>query len=249
MPAKPSISKTVGERRTVEYQTTGEEREDNENPEEHGEGSAAAQPGPAGRTRWEPGAPKEPSDEPPSRRQADPAGMIRDDHEERPTGSSGMRTPAAKSPAEERLSLQGEPLPMDHDKAAKERDETGAAASSLRLETEPVDAAMPDQVVEPDLTRETTRGRPFSRVAVREERGRASDPPVSLTRRQETVSHTAPPRGREPAKESTSPTVRVTIGRVEVRAIPPQPVVQPPPAPRPELSLEDYLRQRGGVGR
>jgi hypothetical protein len=47
-----------------------------------------------------------------------------------------------------------------------------------------------------------------------------------------------------------APTIRVSIGRIEVRAImPPVPPVRPaPPArPRPQLSLEDYLRQhRGG---
>lgn len=54
---------------------------------------------------------------------------------------------------------------------------------------------------------------------------------------------------RETATEASSPTVRVTIGRVEVRAAP----ATPPPArrssgakPGPALSLDDYLKQRKG---
>ncbi len=57
----------------------------------------------------------------------------------------------------------------------------------------------------------------------------------------------AAPHKREAAREASSPTVRVTIGRVEVRAVAPEPA-QPPPMvrPQPALSLDDYLRQRGG---
>jgi len=57
----------------------------------------------------------------------------------------------------------------------------------------------------------------------------------------------AAPHKREVARETPSPTVRITIGRVEVRAVAPEPA-QPPPAARPEsgLSLEDYLGQHDG---
>ncbi len=43
------------------------------------------------------------------------------------------------------------------------------------------------------------------------------------------------------------PTIKVTIGRVEVRAIPPQPVFNPSPAmKKPALSLDEYLKQHHG---
>jgi hypothetical protein len=45
-----------------------------------------------------------------------------------------------------------------------------------------------------------------------------------------------------------SPEIRVTIGRIEVRAITPPAVSQSPPAPRtPKISLDDYLRSRNGT--
>jgi hypothetical protein len=49
-----------------------------------------------------------------------------------------------------------------------------------------------------------------------------------------------------------APTIRVSIGRIEVRAImPPVPPARhtPPARPRPQLSLEDYLRQHRGGSR
>jgi len=43
------------------------------------------------------------------------------------------------------------------------------------------------------------------------------------------------------------PTIKVTIGRVEVRAVQPQPVFSPSPAmKKPALSLDEYLKQQNG---
>jgi hypothetical protein len=66
-------------------------------------------------------------------------------------------------------------------------------------------------------------------VTARQERARAV-----LGRREKTLS----------GPSSSPPAVRVTIGRVEVRAVQP-PAPPPPSAPRgPALSLDDYLKQR-----
>jgi hypothetical protein len=47
--------------------------------------------------------------------------------------------------------------------------------------------------------------------------------------------------------ETGPPVIRVTIGRVEVRAVtPPLPAVEPSPPPAPKLSLDEFLRQHNG---
>jgi hypothetical protein len=57
-----------------------------------------------------------------------------------------------------------------------------------------------------------------------------------------------PAEGKQPVSGPESPpTIRVTIGRVEVRAVmPPAPEPAPPPRHAPRLSLDDYLKQRSG---
>ena len=50
-----------------------------------------------------------------------------------------------------------------------------------------------------------------------------------------------------PTAKTEPPTIQVTIGRVEVRAIAPPPSPRQPPQPSvPKLSLEDYLKSRSG---
>jgi len=53
-----------------------------------------------------------------------------------------------------------------------------------------------------------------------------------------------------PAAATVPPTINVTIGRVEIRAVPPPAQQRAKPKPATVLSLEDYLRQRAkGVSR
>jgi len=59
-----------------------------------------------------------------------------------------------------------------------------------------------------------------------------------------------PRRGRQQVDEAgaaPAPVVHVTIERIDVRAVPPPaaPAARPAPAPR-LMTLEEYLRQRGG---
>jgi hypothetical protein len=58
-----------------------------------------------------------------------------------------------------------------------------------------------------------------------------------------TVRSSPPIAPLSPAAATVPPTINVTIGRVEIRAVPPaQQRAKPKPAT--VLSLEDYLRQR-----
>lgn len=52
-------------------------------------------------------------------------------------------------------------------------------------------------------------------------------------------------------RQDAAPTIRVTIGRVDVRAVaaPAREARRAPEPPRPGLTLEDYLRRRGGGSR
>ncbi len=67
-----------------------------------------------------------------------------------------------------------------------------------------------------------------------------------------------PARPPEPAIHLTSPadrpaeaapTIQVSIGRIEVRAVPPPPPSAKPRAGPAPMTLEEYLRQRNGGGK
>lgn len=109
----------------------------------------------------------------------------------------------------------------------------------------------------------TARGTPLAAataVSMPAPTPRATPPPAAplvpaLRRAQEDAAPAVAPR-----RESTSatqpevpeaPSIRVTIGRIDVRAVlPPAPPVPPAPRPRPQsaakMSLDDYLRARRG---
>ncbi|HXI26413.1 MAG TPA: hypothetical protein VNG71_21345 [Pyrinomonadaceae bacterium] len=92
--------------------------------------------------------------------------------------------------------------------------------------------AAPAQKIEPRITIEPRRAKP------------EAVPPIKSQRTPTAVAKTAGSQNSSAA----DPTIRVTIGRVEVRATlaSSQPRVTRPPAPK--LSLDDYLRSRGGEG-
>ena len=49
---------------------------------------------------------------------------------------------------------------------------------------------------------------------------------------------------RDEARDAAAPTIRVTIGRVDVRAVNPPAQTRPAPAPRAAFTLDDYVRLR-----
>ena len=140
------------------------------------------------------------------------------------------RPPAADNPAKQSIPI----TPASHPAPAPEIPGT-KLPPAMDVAEEPVRPMPPEQVpvtnavVTPDLPQK--RHEQFSQQllgGIKASRQLGSPHPLS-----------AP---SEPAQ----PTIQVTIGRVEVRAVtPPAPPARPPrPAPAPSLALDDYLKQR-----
>lgn len=90
--------------------------------------------------------------------------------------------------------------------------------------------------------------RPHSPAAPRDPAAPGLDHEGALRPRRE--ASVVPPEGlsrRDERGAAEAPVIRITIGRVEVRAVSPPQRTAPPPPPRPRppaLSLDDYLKQR-----
>jgi hypothetical protein len=70
--------------------------------------------------------------------------------------------------------------------------------------------------------------------------------PAAFPAKPQSVSRVKPAVPVE-EKAGTAPSIRVTIGRVEVRAVMPLALpIRPKPKAAPRLSLDDYLRSRKG---
>lgn len=79
---------------------------------------------------------------------------------------------------------------------------------------------------------------------------RSLTPAITVIRERATsqIEPAAPAPTEQVAAHAAAPTIKITIGRVDVRAVmPAAPATRPAPArPGPSLSLEDYLQQREG---
>ena len=113
-------------------------------------------------------------------------------------------------------------------------EEPAARADGLRALEPPLSPRFPAQI--------EAREAPISPRAT-SPGGRLPGPAPSTARHGGADARASRPAGSEPA--SARPAVRVTIGRVDVRALmPPAPPVGTPTAAGPKLSLDDYLRQQ-----
>ena len=95
---------------------------------------------------------------------------------------------------------------------------------------------------------------PISPLIEVSSRERPSSSEQPSARERSSARPPAPPvRGRlderVPETPAEPPSIRVTIGRVEVRAVTPPPPAEPPPPAKPRISLDDYLRSHRGRSR
>jgi hypothetical protein len=152
---------------------------------------------------------------------------------------SSARAPATPAPSTGVPDLAVRP--------ARERPTTPGVTQADRLET-------PDLMDRPLVSGES--GTLGHHARSTDEKERVSQGPApgtsSVADRPTSMPHPAAPSRREAAQVTQPPKVRISIGRVEVRAIPPEPAVtQPPVEERSEsaLSLDDYMKQVGGGSR
>jgi len=120
--------------------------------------------------------------------------------------------------------------------ASIERDRSGAsqptATAGDEAEHEPAD-------VPPRLTEHDDRAPIASAHEIAPERA-----PIATHARPRTPTVSSPPAPTTAATDA--PVIRVTIGRIDVRAVTPPAPQAAPPAPPLRLTLDEYLRQRNG---
>jgi hypothetical protein len=153
------------------------------------------------------------------------------------SGTAGLPAPEA-----EPVQAAPQPRPALLRPAAQHPEPPRLLEAPIRQVTTPgppLDDALLHEATEPVAGRPGGAATPQRRVAAP-----AAVPPL---RRPEGFSGAPPARALR--AETPVPAVRVTIGRIEVRAAPLTEQVAPSPAPRrPGLSLSEYLRDRDGAG-
>jgi hypothetical protein len=135
-------------------------------------------------------------------------------------GYASKSTEAAQSREENEARAVSGPVTKDRNTETK----LGVAVESIRTGTAPRDVAVADD------------RQPAAAVDPRDARGAISADFIRpATARVDNSNYEQEGKGE--------PTIRVTIGRVEVRSAPPPAVVQPVAPPSPKLSLAEFLRQ------
>ena len=99
------------------------------------------------------------------------------------------------------------------------------------------------EVVRPASVQPILRGQPDREGSLRSAEGPSDPSPVGIAFRPIVTEPRGPAFPKEESHSGPETTVHVTIGRIEVRAIPAPPVKRRR-APSPPMSLEEYLRRR-----
>ncbi len=155
------------------------------------------------------------------------AGFDRIERQE-PEGSiapAAQRAPVFPLPAAavEQLAARGTGTPGEVGPAPTEPEpRTGAPASAPRRPTAIRPVAGRDRAASPAIRPQIQAAAPLPDVPARGAVGEAKP------------------------QQAAAPTIRVSIGRIELRSTPPAPAPSGPPRRRPALSLEEYMQQRSG---
>lgn len=184
-----------------------------------------------------------------SRTHASPLPPRTDDSKRPPFGEPSAVTADAVSRATPRDSQHDPPTAGPGRELAIERDIASAANPVERMPNAPVTSAAPivtQRAVAYKMVTETAPV-PVARDGVPRTPAVPNRPPEVSISTERPAGETASAKDA-PASELVTPTVVVTIGRVEVRAVPPaapsQPMSSRPQAPR--MTLDDYLKRMGG---
>lgn len=153
-----------------------------------------------------------------------------------PTGAPRVHAPTVRSVAA--VALTPAALP---DRSSRDENELARHPRSARPSIEPVPAPpSPPSSIKPVLA-------PPSPPSVEPAMPQSGD--IAPARQRSRLREAPPPsalaRRRPPADQPAVPSVQVSIGRVEVRAVyAPPPSAARRPSPAPTMSLDDYLKQR-----
>lgn len=198
------------------------------------------------------GEPGAPAVSPPAAARPSPAVTV---HAGPPREDRARRTPVELGPPQAEEVDGGLLLPPGEGRAAEpahtradapERAPAarGAAGTPPREPARPPAAPRPDEPAGPAAERPAAAAGPREPTGARE----APTPPVRHLAAPRAEPAAAPRRALDPG-EAPRPVVRVTIGRIEVRAVtpppPPQPAFRPGWTP-PVVGLDEYLRREGG---
>jgi hypothetical protein len=179
---------------------------------------------------------------------AEPMGVERSAAQAPPSAEDAGEAPAVR----EALSPQPAPKPareavVQPARADAAPPEPSSSAEAERSEQPPAEPAQTARPVQPPKTRarpERTPAVPAEPAPAAPRAPCATQPPLLLP--------APPPRLQARSAEAEAPAVKVTIGRVEVRAVTPEPAREPkrrrPPVPK-RMSLDEYLSQPRGRGR
>ena len=160
------------------------------------------------------------------------------------TESKAKAVIAAPTPSSPKQATQ--PMPLPAAPAAEVNKQRPPAADKLEGQSIPKTSEFPPAPDLPETKLPPAMDAPDAEVKPEWTPNRPRQFPRKFPREHKTIQMPGSSHPLSAPSKPVQPTIQVTIGRVEVRAVtPPAPPAKPPrPAPAPSLALDDYLKQR-----